>query len=101
MQRFELAKPNNLKQVREAKQISRQTLAMACAADVSQIRKYENGDRMPSYCVLRRLARFLEVSIEEIYPAVVEIDRHLDQVKAMIINIATFRTKGKWGQTPK
>jgi transcriptional regulator with XRE-family HTH domain len=90
MQHFDFAQPNNLKQLREAKGITRRTLAMACAADVSQILKYEKGERMPSYRVLRTLARFLGVSIEEIYPTVTEIDKRLDQVKEMIINISTF-----------
>jgi transcriptional regulator with XRE-family HTH domain len=90
----DLAQQNNLKRLREAKGISRRTLAMACSSDVSQIRKYENGARMPSYRTLRTMARFLEVPIEEMYPAVMEIDKHLDRVKELIVNISTFRANG-------
>lgn len=83
-----LANQNNLRKTREEKRLSQRILAMACAQDISQIRKYEKGQHMPSYSVLRSLSRFLEVPIEELYPAVADIDKRLDRVKELILHMA-------------
>ena len=94
MKHQDLIKQNNLRQLREAKKISRSMLAMACTSDVSQIRKYEQGKCMPNYWVLRKIARFLGVSIDEIYPCVVELDKRLDRVKEIVLNMTAVKVDG-------
>ena len=91
MKKIDLIKENNLRVIRESKGFSRRVMAMACGSDISQIRKYERGERMPCYHVLRSFSRFLGASIEEIYPSFVELDKVQDKIKDLVINMGRIR----------
>ena len=82
----ELIKTNNLRKIREDKSISRRILAMGCGQDISQVRRYEIGESLPSFPVIRKLTEFLDVKIEEIYPELIEkIDDDTHRVKDILL----------------
>ncbi len=75
----DLAKQNKLKAIREQKGVTQHALAIVSFQTTCEISRYECGKRMPSYPVLRRMARFLGVSVEEIYPGFQEFNREIDE----------------------
>jgi len=56
----------NIKNARENKKISRQEFANKLDVTDVTISRYENGKREPSYDILNKMSRLLEVSIDEL-----------------------------------
>lgn len=75
----DVAKQNNLKKIRKQKGVTQHTLAVICSQTASDISRYERGKCMPGYIVLRRIVRFLEVSVEKIYPELEKLNREVDE----------------------
>ena len=90
-----IALNNRIKQIREERGITQRELAWVCFQNEAEIRRYEKGKRFPNYPVLRRMARFMEVSIEEMYPQVKEIDEQVDRIKEILMERKSCRVKNK------
>lgn len=55
-----------IKQLRKQKNLSQQQLADMVGYKVGTISKYEQGDRVPPYLMIRKLARALECNISDL-----------------------------------
>jgi transcriptional regulator with XRE-family HTH domain len=55
-----------LKQLREARDLSQEDLSAGTDISVSQISRYERGERDPSLSHLRRLSEFLGITVAEL-----------------------------------
>ncbi len=58
---------NNIKKIRLEKHIHQKDLAKAALCDVKTIRRYENGRTQPCLETALRLARYLELSTDELF----------------------------------
>lgn len=56
-----------LKNLRENKKITQQELSNKTGVSIRTISKIENGDERVQYRVLKEIANFFEVKIEELY----------------------------------
>nr|MBQ1578097.1 helix-turn-helix transcriptional regulator [Oscillospiraceae bacterium] len=56
----------NLKQIREARAMSRNDLAKAVGVSVFTVRNWEQGQREPDIAHLKALARTLHVTVDEL-----------------------------------
>lgn len=59
---------HRIRQIREAKNWSQESLALRCGLDRTYVGGVERGERNISVLNLRRIARTLEVSPKEIFP---------------------------------
>lgn len=78
------AEGNNLRRIRKDRGMSQLNLAFYCNQSSSKISQYENGKIMPRYDVMRKIARTLDVEVDEIYPKLSELDKEVDTVKYRI-----------------
>lgn len=58
---------NNIKKIRLEKHILQEDLAKAALCDVKTIRRYEKGRTQPCLETALRLARYLELSTDELF----------------------------------
>ena len=61
---------SNLKPIREQRKISQQELADISGISVRMIRYYESLDAMPSIINAYKLSHILNVTLDELFPAV-------------------------------
>lgn len=58
---------NNIKAVRNKKKVVREDLARALKCSTKSIKRYESGERSPSIEMAMRIARYLEVGLEDLF----------------------------------
>ena len=58
---------NNIKTVRNEKNISQEDLAEAIQCSARTISRYETNERNPSLELALRLARYLQLSVDELF----------------------------------
>ena len=58
---------NKLKKIRNEKHISQEELAAAIRCNSRTISRYETGERYPSLELALRLARYLDLSTDELF----------------------------------
>jgi transcriptional regulator with XRE-family HTH domain len=61
-----MAFPDRVSALRKAKKLTQQALADQIGVHISQLRRYEAGDSQPTLDVIRKLARALHVSADEL-----------------------------------
>lgn len=58
---------NNIKTVRNKKKVVREDLARVLKCSTKSIEHYESGERSPSIEMAMRIARYLEVGLEDLF----------------------------------
>lgn len=79
-----------LQECREIKRITKKELARNIGVTLSQICHYENGDDLPKYDILKKIACYLEVSSDYLLAVPIKYDIPADQIiseqKKILIN---------------
>ena len=58
---------NNIKTIRNKKKVIREDLARVLKCSTKSIERYESGERSPSIEMAMRIARYLEVGLEDLF----------------------------------
>lgn len=67
MNDYETMIGKNIKEVRNQRQLSQETLATACGFSNTTLSAYENGRKIPNLVTIAKIAKQLNVSIERLY----------------------------------
>ena len=67
MNKFETNIGKNIKEVRNERKLTQETLSNMCGFSNTTLSSYENGRKIPSLSTIAKIAKSLQVSIERLY----------------------------------